>query len=234
MAEVHSEPLIGNLAKFAMGSVGSKVVMAVTGLGLWVFITGHLAGNLLAYAGPEAFNHYAETLKGTPVLLWGTRAALLIGMPLHFITAYRTWALNRAARPVPYAYDNKSPARMAAKTMILSGSVILAFFAFHLAHFTLHLVGPMPTTVSATGGWDAYSMLVLGFQNPVIAVFYIVAQVLLAAHLSHGIYSMVQHLGLWGKAWTPFVKTASQVIGYGLCFAFASIPLSVLLGIIKP
>ncbi len=234
MAEVHSEPLIGNLVKFTMGSVGSKVVMAVTGLGLWVFIVGHLAGNLLAYVGHDIFNHYAETLQGNPLLLWGTRTAMLIGMPLHFATAYRTWALNRAARPVPYAYENKSPARLAAKSMILSGSVVLAFFIFHLAHFTLHQVGPMPTALSSTGHWDAYSMLVMGFQNPLISIFYIVAQVLLAAHLSHGLYSMVQHLGLWGKAWTPFVKNAALVIGYGLCAAFASIPLSVLLGIIKP
>jgi succinate dehydrogenase / fumarate reductase cytochrome b subunit len=234
MAEAHAENLIDHLVKFGTGSVGSKVVMAVTGMGLSLFIVGHLAGNLLVYVGHETFNHYAEALKGNAPLLWGTRTALIIGIPLHFLTAFRTAQLNRAARPVPYAYEPKSPARMAAKTMLLSGLVILAFFTFHLLHFTLHTVGPMPTALTANGSWDAYTMLVMGFQNPIIALSYVVAQVLLAAHLSHGLYSMFQHLGLHGKAWTPFVKNAALVAGYGLCTAFASIPLSVLLGIVKP
>ena len=77
-------------------------------------------------------------------------------------------------------------------------------------------------------------MLVMGFQQPLIAGFYIVAMVLLAAHLSHGVYSLFQHLGAWGTKWTPALKGASLVIGYGLCALFASIPLAVLLGFVKP
>jgi succinate dehydrogenase / fumarate reductase cytochrome b subunit len=73
----------------------------------------------------------------------------------------------------------------------------------------------------------------MGFRQPLIALLYIGAQVLLAAHLSHGIYSLFQHLGLWGAKWTPFLKNASLIVGYGLCAAFASIPLAVLLGFIK-
>ena len=70
--------------------------------------------------------------------------------------------------------------------------------------------------------------------QPLIAGRYIGAQVLLAAHISHGIYSRFQHLGFWGTRWTPFLKNAALVVGYGLCAGFASIPLSVLLGLIKP
>jgi succinate dehydrogenase / fumarate reductase, cytochrome b subunit len=231
--ETTGETLLGSVMKFMSSSVGSKVVMAITGLGLWLFLVGHLAGNLLAYVGRDAFNHYAMTLKGNALLLWGARLALLIGFPLHIVTAIRTVQLNRAARPTPYAHEPKSPARVAAKSMMLSGAIVLVYFVYHIAHFTWHATGPQPT-VLADGSWDAYTMLVMGFQQWPIALFYIVAQVLLAAHLSHGIYSLFQHLGLWGAKWTPFLKNAALVIGYGLCAGFASIPVAVMLGFIKP
>ncbi|HEY0882188.1 MAG TPA: hypothetical protein VGD87_11685, partial [Archangium sp.] len=152
----------------------------------------------------------------------------------HVFTAIRTVQMNRAARPEGYAYQEKTPARLAAKSMMISGAVVLAFFLYHLAHFTFRVTGPQPTALLPDGHYDAYSMLVMGFQQPLIALLYIVGQVLLAAHLSHGIYSMFQHLGLWGAKWTPFLKNAALVIGYGMCAAFASIPFAVLLGFIKP
>lgn len=232
--EATGPTLIGSLMKFAASSVGSKVVMALTGLGLWVFVVGHMAGNLTAYLGRDVFNHYAATLQGTPLILWSARLALLIGFPLHIFTALRTVQLNRAARPTPYAVDPKAPARAAAKSMMISGALVAAYFAFHIAHFTLHLAGPQPTALLADGHYDAYTMLVMGFQQPLIALLYIVAMVLLAAHLSHGIYSLFQHLGLWGARWTPFLKNGALVVGYGVCAAFASLPISVLLGFIKP
>jgi succinate dehydrogenase / fumarate reductase cytochrome b subunit len=232
--ESTGDTLVGSLTKFITSSVGSKVVMALTGLGLWLFIVAHLAGNLTAFIGKDTFNHYAEALKGNPPLLWGTRIALLIGFPLHIFTAIRTVQLNRAARPVAYAYESKTPASTAAKSMMISGALVLAYFGYHLAHFTWRITGPQPTALLANGSYDAYTMLVMGFQQPLIAITYVVAQVLLAAHLSHGIYSLFQHLGLWGAKWTPFLKNMSLAVGYGLCGAFAAIPLAVLLGFIKP
>jgi succinate dehydrogenase / fumarate reductase cytochrome b subunit len=228
------EPLFGSLMKFAMSSVGSKVVMAITGLGLWLFIVAHLAGNLTVYLGRDTFNGYAAALHRNPLLLWTVRLGLIVGFPLHIFTAMRTVAINRAARPVDYLYQNKTPARLAAKSMMLSGVVVLAFLGYHLAHFTWRVTGPQPTAPLADGSWDAYTMLVMGFQQPLIAGFYLLAQVLLAAHLSHGLYSMFQHLGLWGRRWTPWLKKAALVVGYGLCLGFASIPLAVLVGVIKP
>lgn len=228
------ESLFGSLTTFFTSLIGAKIVMAVTGVGLWLFITGHLAGNLLAFAGRDAFNHYAATLHGTPLLLWGARIALIVGFPLHIFTALRTVALNRAARPVDYAYQNRTPITPGARTMALSGLVVLSFFLYHLAHFTWHATGPMPQTLLADGSWDAYSMLVMGFRQPLIAGFYILGQVLLALHLSHGLYSMCQHLGLWGRKWTPWLKSAALVVSVGTCVAFSSIPLAVLLNIIQP
>src|SRR5437868_3999980 len=106
--DTSGETLIGSLTKFLMSSVGSKIMMAATGLGLFLFICGHLAGNLLAYVGRDTFNAYAIGLKSNALLLWGTRSALLLGFPLHIFFAIRTAQLNRAARPVPYAHENKT------------------------------------------------------------------------------------------------------------------------------
>ncbi len=139
---------------------------------------------------------------------------MIIGFPLHIVTALRCAQINESARPTPYAYANKAPARTAALTMLLSGGTVLAFFAYHIAHFTLRAVGPMPTELLSTGDWNAAQMVVLGFQNPLISGFYIVGQLLLAMHLSHGLYSLFQHLGFWGSKWTPFLK--NRVAGGGL------------------
>jgi succinate dehydrogenase / fumarate reductase cytochrome b subunit len=231
--EAGEESMLGSLATFAMGSVGSKFVMALTGIYLCIFLCGHLAGNLLLYVGRDAFNGYAATLHHTPLLMWGNRVAMIVCFPIHMLTAYRTAQLNMAARPEGYAFANNSPARMAAKTMILSGTVVLAFFLFHLAHFTWRTVGPQPGALTASGDYDAFTMVKMGFHQPLIAGFYVLAVLLLAAHLSHGIYSMFQHLGLWGKKWTPFLKTASLVVGYGLMAAFASLPLAVYFEVVK-
>lgn len=229
MAEAtRAEPLLGHLTRFGKSSIGSKVVMALTGAGLWLFIVAHLAGNLTVFLGHDTFNSYASALHEKPALLWFVRACLILGFPLHIAAAVRTAQLNGAARPVAYAYQNKTPARLAAKSMLISGGMVLAFFAYHLSHFTWHLTGPMPAQP------DAYAMLVMGFQQPLIALFYIIAQVLLAAHLSHGLYSMFQHLGMLGKQWAGPVKNGALVVGYGMCAAFASIPLAVLFGFIKP
>lgn len=222
------ESLVGNLMRLMFGSIGSKIVMALTGLGLWVFIVAHLAGNLTVYGGAPMFNQYAMKLHETPQLLWAVRVALFLGFPLHIFFAIRTATFNRAARPEAYVFANKARTTLAAKTMLLSGLVVLTFLGYHLAHFTFRVTG------GATFDQTPYQMLVNGFANPVIAGFYIMGQVLLAAHLSHGLYSLFQHLGLWGKRFTPFAHRAALVIGYGLCLAFISIPLCVMLGLLKP
>ncbi|MBX7097633.1 MAG: succinate dehydrogenase cytochrome b subunit [Myxococcaceae bacterium] len=227
------EPLIGSLLRFFSSSIGSKVVMALTGAVLWGFLLAHLGGNLMVYFGPETYNHYAQALKGNAALLWAVRGALIAAIPLHFWAAVQSSAKNSAARPVAYAYANRSPARTAAKSMLVTGLVIAAFFVYHLAHFTWHVAHPEQVKLLPSGEVDVYSMLVNGFSVWWISAIYVVAQLLLAQHLSHGIYSLFQHLGLYGASWTPFLKRASLAIGYGLCAAFISIPVAVLLGVVK-
>lgn len=231
--EAKGESLLCAFIAFFNTSVGTKVLMALTGLFLGVFLVGHLAGNLTIYGGRELFNAYAAALHAKPALVWAVRVALLVGFPLHIFTAIRAAQLNEGARPVPYAYANRSPARFAAKSMMLSGGVVLCFFAYHIGHFTLRWFGPQPGA-AAGAAVDPYAMVVAGFQSPLISAFYLLGQALLALHLSHGVYSLFQHVGLWGAKWTPFLKSTALAVGFGLCAAFATIPLAVLLGVVKP
>jgi succinate dehydrogenase / fumarate reductase cytochrome b subunit len=228
---IEVRPFAPQLIRFAQSSVGSKVVMAITGLGLWVFIVAHLAGNLAMWGGPETMNHYAAVLKGNQPLLWAVRAALLLGFPLHIVAAIRTAQLNRAARPVAYVHPPKTPASMASKTMLLSGLLLLTFFVYHLAHFTWHLTNPADVTLLADGTVDVYAMVVRGFSVWWISAIYIVGQLLLAQHLSHGIASLFQHLGLWGKSWTALIQKIGFGVAYAVAAAFISIPVAVLTGL---
>lgn len=217
-------------------SIGSKVVMAITGVGIWLWFLTHLAGNLMIYAGPEVMNGYAVKLHATPALLWVARVALLIAFPLHVWSAIRTSLQAKAARPVPYAFENKSPANLGSKTMLISGLLVAGFILYHLAHFTWHWFGAenvRTITVAGEQGIDVYRMMVLSFQKPLIALTYIAFQVILAQHLVHGLYSMFQHLGLWGRSWTPSLKRGALVLAYGVAAAFISIPLSVMFGLVK-
>ncbi len=226
-------PLLAAVIRFALSSVGSKVVMALTGLGLWGFVVAHVIGNLAMWGGPDAMNNYAAGLAANPPLVWAVRGALLVGFPVHIFAAIRSARLNQLARPVKYAVTIKTPASLAGRTMLISGLLVFAFLVYHLAHFTLHLTNPDHVTRLANGSFDVYAMVHRSFSVPWIVGVYVVAQVLLAEHLAHGLSSLFQHLGLWGASWTPWVRTAGRVVGYGICLAFLSVPLGVLTGLLR-
>lgn len=121
-------------------SLGKKYVVAITGLLLLLFVLGHMAGNLLLFAGSEAINGYAEKLKSTGALLWVIRAALLTIFLIHIFVTIRLTMENRSARPTRYVYEQTMEASWASRHMFLTGLVILAFVVYHLAHFTLGVV----------------------------------------------------------------------------------------------
>jgi succinate dehydrogenase / fumarate reductase cytochrome b subunit len=123
-------------------SLGSKYVMAITGLLLIGFVIAHMAGNLLVFAGPDALNAYAHALKDKPALLWTARIGLLLVFVVHVVLGIRLTLQNRAARPTPYAYEDTLSASWAARHMLLTGLVLLAFVIYHLGHFTLGAVVP--------------------------------------------------------------------------------------------
>lgn len=220
-------------------SLGRKFLMALTGLGLFGFVIGHLLGNLQVFLGAETLNAYGALLKSSAAFLWTARLGLLAMVALHIWTAVTLAGENKAARPVGYA-GNPAPkaASYASRTMIVSGLIIFFFILYHLLHFTV-LVDFINFTgqdfhdlVDAKGRHDVYAMLVIGFRAPAVTLFYLVAVALLCLHLGHGLGAMCQSLGLKNQTHGPLLDRAANGVAAVIFLGYASIPLAVLCGLI--
>lgn len=219
---------------FWRSSIGSKTLMAITGVLLFLFVVAHLVGNLQVFAGREALNRYAKMLQDLGPLLWVARIALLAIFAVHIATAIRLSRSNRAARPVPYARDETVQASFASRSMLLSGLSLLAFVVYHLMHFTFRVVHVAePSTQSAGGGHDVYHMVVDSFSQPLIVLVYVSFQILLFLHLKHGLQSFAQTLGLHHARYTPKIKTTSFVLAAAIASGNILIAISPMLGLIK-
>ena len=217
------------LSPFFTSSVGMKVTTAVTGFLLTGFVVTHLIGNLQVlpwFGGRDAINGYAKSLKELGPLLWIARGGLLAVFAVHVYLALTLAMRASAARPVAYQHPATIQASTSSVTMPWTGLALLAFIVFHLAHYTFGWVGmteartPQGLMVQANylslvdplGRHDVYSMMVAGFRNPIVAVLYIVAMVLLYVHLSHGIGSVFQTLGLNTPRTQRFVTILSRTL----------------------
>lgn len=219
---------------FLWTSTGKKVLMGVSGLALVGFVVGHLVGNLQMFMGQEAVNRYAAFLKSTGELLWVVRFGLIAMAVTHIVTAVSLNKENKAARPVGYANKNYKEATYASRTMVYSGLVVFAFLVYHLSHFTLLITHPeYRHLVDGLGRHDVYSMVVMGFLRPWISAWYILGVFLLGMHLSHGLYSLFQSLGVQTENLRKRVRPAAILVGWLLFFGFASIPVGVLMGLIR-
>ena len=224
----------GLLLQLWHSSLGKKYVMAVTGLGLYLFVIIHMIGNLQIFLGPEALNGYAALLKSNPGVLWGARLGLLGIVSLHIISALQLTSINRKARPVGYATGKPVASTFAQRTIVISGLIILSFVLFHLAHYTLGLVDPgLLELHDDLGRHDVYRMVVTGFSNPVVSVFYIVAMGLLLLHLSHGVSSLFQSLGIRSKKTFGLFDKLAKASALLLFAGNSAIVIAVLAGLIK-
>ena len=131
-----AQPFFPDLISALSSSVGSKFLVALTGLGLTGFVYVHMAGNLLVFQGPAALNDYAQFLKDHAGLLWTARIGLVTLFIIHIGLALRLTIRNQAARPTRYVHEETVQASWASRHMALTGLVILAFVIFHLLHFT--------------------------------------------------------------------------------------------------
>ena len=215
-------------------SIGTKLVMAVTGLLLLGFVVGHLAGNLLVFGGRVAMNDYAEFLKSQGALIWVARGGLLAMFVLHMVSGIALARKNREARPERYVHEATVQANYASLTMIRTGLVVLLYVAYHLLHFTFGVTNPEHFALAdAAGRHDVFGMLVRGFQNPLISAVYLLANFVLAVHLSHGIRSAIQTFGWNHPTYNPAIRKGGPALAWVLFAGFASIPTAVLLGIVK-
>ncbi len=211
-------------------SIGKKIVVAVTGLLLCLFLAGHLAGNLLIYAGREAFNDYAAFLHSMlhGAGIWIARIGLLAAVTLHVVGTIALTRQNRAARQ-PYECKATIQATKSSRLMIWSGLTILAFVIFHLLHFTVRV----DCELASLGKDDPYGMVIVGFKSILVSAFYILAITLLCSHLHHGVASIFQTLGLRTKKNDGAIRQFSSAFSLIIWFGFISIPISVLLGFLK-
>lgn len=220
--------------QFFRSPMGKKAVMAVTGVMLFGFVVGHMLGNLKLYQGPEKLNAYAEGLRhigapffGESQFLWLARIGLLAAVGLHILSAWQVSQLSRKARPTAYQKRLPQASTYASRTMRFGGVIILAFVVYHLLHLTFGNVH------ADFIKHDVYHNVVSGFQNPVISGFYIVANLALGLHLYHGLWSMLQSLGISGARINPLRRKMSLAFALVITAANISFPLSVLAGLVK-
>lgn len=239
-------------------SIGRKILMAVTGLILIGFVTGHMIGNFHVFGPPEELNGYAHFLQSLGPALWIVRLALLAAVGLHIWAGVVLTLENRKARPQEYAFKNTIQATLASRAMRVTGVILLAFILYHLAHFTVgvggdftqegtfkgnlpeyqmqhdfHLLGFL-LVKEGTMVHDVFSMVVLGFQNPIVSGFYVLAVGLLSFHLWHGAESMFQTLGLRTKRWAPALSILTKA--YCLAYFLGNLAIvgSILAGVVEP
>ena len=194
-------------------SVGTKLLMGLTGLALFAYMVLHLAGNALVFAGPDVFNEYSHTLISNPLIV-PIEIGLLLIFLIHVYKAFIMWLDNRAARPV--AYLKKTPAghtsrkSLASSTMILSGLFVLLFVIVHVKQFKF---GSWYQAVGSAEIRDLFRTEVEVFQQPLWVGFYVAGTLLVGLHLRHGIASAFQSLGLDHPVYTR------RLTVIGICFA---------------
>ena len=223
----------GYLCRFTRSTIGLKVLMAITGIVMFGYLLGHVTGNWLFFAGREKINAYSAFLHQAHMLLWGTRIVLLAAVVVHIWATVRFLALRGEARPVAYGLKASHGSTFAARTMYWSGPVVLLFIVYHILHLTTGTVHPSFHVNAETHQVDVYQNLVDGFQKPLASGLYIIGMLAIGVHLSHGLWSMLQTVGVNRPNWDPCLRTLAVVLGVGICAGFIAVPAAVLLGIVK-
>jgi len=194
-------------------SVGTKLLIGLTGLGLFVYMLLHVAGNVIIFFGPEAFNEYSHTLISNPLIV-PIELGLLLVFLLHIYKAVAMWAANKAARPVGYQKKelagHTSRKSFASSTMIWTGLIILFFVIVHVKQFKF---GTFYLSAGSDSIRDLYRTEIEVFRNPLWVVFYVIGTLLVGLHLRHGVSSAFQSLGLDHPRYTR------RLVWWGIAFA---------------
>lgn len=228
--------MINFLRNLFCSSLGKKYLMAVSGFALFLFVIAHLVGNLQIFLGPEAINRYGHFLQSNMELVWPARIGLLTLLVLHVWSAIKLSAENRAARPKPYAEWNPTVASYASRTMLMSGLIVFCFIVYHLLHFTAQVEyinfthQNFVTFEDPQKRHDIFKMMVVGFSNVGVSLFYIVGIALLSLHLSHGVRAMFQSLGWKKRSYADALHKFATAISWFIFLGYISIPIAILLG----
>ena len=196
-------------------SIGKKLLMALTGLAFCGFLAGHLAGNLTIYGGKDAFNSYAEHLHALGPVLTLVEWGLLFLAVVHVCTGLTLFYQNFSARTSRYVVNKRAGGRtIGSMTMPYTGILLLAFIIFHLMNF--HFVDKTNTTI--------YQIVTQAFESPLYVVIYVLAMIVAAVHVSHGLWSAFQTIGANHIKYMPFIMALSIIFSLAVGFGFGIIP----------
>jgi succinate dehydrogenase / fumarate reductase, cytochrome b subunit len=220
---------MSSLGRVFSSSVGTKLLIGLTGLGLFAYMVLHLIGNVLIFAGTETFNAYSHTLISNPLIL-PVEIGLLAIFLLHVYKAITNYLSNTAARPIRYARkkgaDHTSRKSLASSTMIWSGLVLFVFIVIHVWQFKFgtwyETGGEIPIRDLARTEFEVFS-------RPGWVLLYVVATVLVGLHLRHGISSAFQSIGVDHPVYTRRLTTWGIVLAVLIGGGLAIIPVWVYL-----
>ena len=209
---------------FLSSTVGSKLIVAVTGISMVGFLVMHLAGNLLLYLGPATFNHYSDALISNP-LVYPAEAGLVLLFVLHAWKTIQLTLRSHKARPAGYVEKHSAGhttrKSLASSTMIVSGLFLLLFVPIHINTFKF---GTYYDSAEA-GVRDLHRLVIEVFSKPGYVAFYVVGMVIVGFHLWHGASSAFQTVGIDTPRTTPVIRRLGQAAAIILAGGFLSIPI---------
>jgi len=214
-------------------SVGRKVLMAVTGFFMLFFVIVHLLGNSTIFIGPDGINAYAEKLHGLGPFVWAFRLFMLAMLAIHILFGILLTLENWAANPGKYAVKKMLKVSFASENMIWTGVLLLAFIVYHLLQFTVHVTPDVVLGQDAKGRVDVFSMVVGSFRITPISLLYVAAMVTLFLHLSHGIQSLFQTIGVNNDKTLPKYTLCGSLLSWLFLLGYSAIPVLILTGILS-
>ncbi len=215
--------------KLFSDSIGRKAVMAVTGLLMVLFVIGHLLGNLTIFAGADGINSYAEHLHALAIVVWITRVVMGASVLLHLFFSIQITMENSRAKPDGYAVKHHLKASFASKNMIWTGLFLGAFIVYHLLQFTFRVTPDVAPWAGEVPG-NVFAMVTTALHATFVGAVYIVAMVSLFLHLSHGVQSLFQTLGLSNGVMLPRYSMTGKVASIIFLVGFGAIPVAILAG----
>ncbi len=218
-------------------SIGRKLAMATASVLLFIYIVGHLAGNLKIFLGPDSFNHYAEWLRvaGTPLfpeqgVLWLARVVLLAALAVHVLAYVDLWLRKRRARRTRYRKFDPQVFSWTSRTMMWGGIAIFAFVLFHILHLTTGDIQPDLAYEFQRG--NPYENAIAGFRVWWVTGIYMVGVIALGMHLYHGLWSALQTFGINNPKYNRYRRPTAGAIAVLITIGYLSIPLAVMTGVI--
>jgi len=210
---------MGWVWKSLNSSIGKKLVMAITGLALMLFLIVHLAGNLSLYGGKDAFNNYVGLLEHIKPFIRVIEIILALIFIFHIFNGTRLWIENKQARPQGYSVNgSRKNTTVFSRTAFITGSIVFIFLVIHLQSIWYKF--------NYSGSeLDLYTITTEWLQVWWYAALYFIAVILLGFHLNHGFQSAFQTFGWNHKKYFPLIEKIGTIYALIMTIGFASIPI---------